>query len=127
MDAAHTWAALGDVERNPVRARLVREAWRYEWSSAAAHVKGKDASGLLDMVGWEKVRGGADWREELTRADDPPGLAMMRLWTRTGRPLRSDSFMSKLESAVGRRLRALPVGRPRKRAAKKVGRKGNNR
>ena len=52
---------------------------------------------------------------------------MMRLRTRTGRPLGSDSFMSKLESTLGRRLRALPVGRPRKRVAKKVERKGNNR
>ena len=37
LDEPQQWAALGYVERNPVRARLVRLAWRYEWSSAAAH------------------------------------------------------------------------------------------
>ena len=32
------------------------------------------------------------------------------------RPLGSDSFLSKLERALGRRLRPLPAGRPRKTA-----------
>ncbi len=72
------------------------------------------------MAAWEKVCAGSDWREELTRDDDPAGLDLIRLRTRTGRPLGSDSFTSKLETTLGRRLRALPVGRPRKRAAKKV-------
>ena len=54
-------------------------------------------------------------RQELPRSDDPAGLELMRLRTRTDRPLGSDSFISKLDSARGRPLRALPVGRPRKR------------
>ncbi|MBX3178229.1 MAG: hypothetical protein KF886_12780 [Candidatus Hydrogenedentes bacterium] len=32
----------------------------------------------------------------------------------TGRPLGTDSFLSRLEAQLGRRLRALPVGRPRR-------------
>ena len=71
--------------------------------------------GLLDMAAWAELSCGADWRQELTRSDDPAGLELIRLRTRTGRPLGSDSFISKLESALGRRLRALPVGHPRKR------------
>ena len=38
----------------------------------------------------------------------------LRLRTQTGRPLGSDSFLAKLETALGRRVRPLPVGRPRK-------------
>ena len=34
--------------------------------------------------------------------------------TQTGRPLGTDSFLSKPEHTLGRRVRALPVGRPRK-------------
>jgi len=131
LDSAHTWAALRYVERNPVRAKLVRRAWRYTWSSAAAHVAGADASGLLDMAGWEEGCGAADWRAELTRgvreAGRPHAGACSYVRTRTGRPLGSDSFMSKLESTLGRRLRALPIGRPRKRAAKQAERKRSNR
>lgn len=41
LDEDHTEAALGYVERNPLRARIVQKAWRYEWSSAAVHVGGR--------------------------------------------------------------------------------------
>jgi putative transposase len=40
LDEPHLWQACAYVERNPVRARLVRLAWRYPWSSAAVHVGG---------------------------------------------------------------------------------------
>ena len=38
MDEAHLVNALRYVERNPVRAKMVRRAWRRPWSSALAHV-----------------------------------------------------------------------------------------
>ena len=38
---AHLWAAVRYVERNPVRAGLVKRAADYPWSSAAAHCLGK--------------------------------------------------------------------------------------
>ena len=37
LDEPYLWAALRYVERNPVRARIVRKAENYMWSSAAAH------------------------------------------------------------------------------------------
>ncbi len=40
--------------------------------------------------------------------------SLVRLRTRMSRPLGSDTFVNKLESALGQRLSALPVGRPRK-------------
>ena len=36
----------------------------------------------------------------------------LRLRTTTGRPLGGDRFIAKLETALNRRLRPLPVGRP---------------
>jgi hypothetical protein len=44
----HLWRALAYVERNPVRAGMVARAADYRWSSAAAHLTGQDASGILD-------------------------------------------------------------------------------
>ena len=49
LDEVHCWRTLAYVERNPVRARMVRKAWRYPWSSALAHAGEADRSGLLDM------------------------------------------------------------------------------
>jgi len=163
LDRPHFWAAVQYVERNPVRARLVRRAWDYAWSSAAAHcgdlvkaeadasggvpgkpglppaersedVAGKPGlppaersgdvavpvfqthpAGLLDLRAWSKILEGQDWRQQLTRADDKDAVRALRDSTSRGRPLGSDSFMSKVEKLVGRRLRPLPGGRPRKK------------
>ena len=103
------------VERNPLRAKMVRAAWQYPWSSAAAHSgRGVDATGLLNMKWWADKSRGWDWAAALRRPQDEKELAGIRLATHRGRPLGGDSFMSKLERLVGRRLRPLPVGRPRK-------------
>ena len=115
LDARHALAAARYVERNPVRARLVRRAWRWPWSSAAAHVgAGQDAGGLLDLAAWSKLARGRDWRAELSRAEDEADLEELRRRTHTGRPLGSDGFLKNLEDQLGRRLRPRTVGRPRK-------------
>jgi putative transposase len=113
LDEPHMWRALSYIERNPVRAGIARVAWRYPWSSAAAHVGGRDASGLLDLDVWSQTWNAEKWAAEL-RCPEEEGQAA-RLWnaTNTGRPLATDSTLSKLEHKLGRRLRALPIGRPR--------------
>ena len=116
LDEEHYWTAMAYVEQNAVRARLVRRPWRYTWSSAAAHcgIDG-DRSGLLDLDRWNAHRAGDDWKETLLEMLEEATLSTVRLSTHRGRPLGSDGFLSKLESRLGRRLRPLPVGRPRKR------------
>jgi REP-associated tyrosine transposase len=114
LDEAHCWAALCYVERNPVRARLVRKAWRYQWSSAAAHCGVGKGDGLLEMGVWRGAWRAQQWRERPSRPEDEEALSGVRASTHTGRPLGSDAFLSKVESLLGRRLRALPIGRPRK-------------
>ena len=114
LDQPHLRNALIYVERNPVRARMLRRAWEYPWSSAAAHVGGADATGLLDLRAWRTRHDEDDWREGLQRREDDDLLAAIRLTTHRGRPLATDKFISKLESTLGRRLRPLPGGRPRK-------------
>lgn len=114
MDDAYAIAAMRYIERNPVRAKMTRAPWTYRWSSAAAHVGGPDAAALLDVKTWGKLVASVNWKEALADRDDKEVLAALRLNTHTGRPLASDSFLSKLEHTLGRRLRPLPVGRPKK-------------
>jgi putative transposase len=114
LDEIHRWRALVYIERNPIRARLCRKAWRWTWSSAAAHCGGDDPAGLLDLSAWRKQMDSSHWRNLLTQADDPEQLARFRLCTSRGRPLGSDKFVAKLETLLGRRLRPLPRGRPKK-------------
>ena len=46
LDEQHLIAAARYVERNPVRAKIVKQAWDYEWSSARFHV-GESTSDTL--------------------------------------------------------------------------------
>jgi putative transposase len=115
LEGRHFWQAMQYVERNPVRAKMVRRAADYPWSSAAAHCgQAGDPAGLLDLAKWAEMSQGLDWPAALRRSQDAEEVAGLRLATHRGRPLGSDSFLSKLETLLSRRLRPLPVGRPRK-------------
>ncbi len=114
LDLEHVWRVLVYVERNPVRARLCRKAWQWQWSSAGAHCGGDDPSELLDMESWELDMTPVKWRRMLERPDDDRLARSLQLSTSRGRPLGSDSFIAKLETMLGRRLRPLPRGRPPK-------------
>ena len=102
------------VERNPVRAGMVRQAWDYLWSSAAAHVNGNDPSDILDLAAWRVPS--AEWRLILQKREDDDFLTAIRNRTSTGRPLATDSTLSKLEALLNKRLRPLRGGRPPQRA-----------
>ncbi len=126
LDETHLWRGLAYVERNPVRARLVRQAWRYEWSSAAAHVGEADQSGLLDLSAWQREWKPGHWQKALVDSDDDKVTELIRASTHSGRPLATDSILSKLEHKLGRRLRSLPVGRPRNADKQADSRKGDD-
>lgn len=113
LDDEQFWTAMAYVERNPVRAGLTSRAWQWPWSSAAAHVAGKDSLALLNLADWAKrLPPDANWRDTLARAEDKACTTRIRLGTTRGRPLGTDSFLGKLETRLGLRLRALPRGRP---------------
>ena len=114
LDDRHLWLAMRYVELNPVRAGLCRKPWRYEWSSAAVHTDKKAESELLDLRHWYEQISAEAWRKELANRLTDGELQRLRLRTHTGRPLGNDGFLSKLEILLGRRVRPLPVGRPKK-------------
>lgn len=120
LDERHYLSALRYVERNPVRARMVRLPWRYSWSSAAAHCGERDAIRMLDLRTWRRRLRSADWREKLKEPEDAHLVDEIRRRTFNGRPLGSDDFIAKLEAKLNRRLRPRPVGRPRKKTKKVV-------
>jgi len=117
LDDAHRFAALCYVENNPVRAGMVRRAREYAWSSAAAHCGGEDDSRLVETSAWSREYPSGAW-ETILGEQAAANCDVLRLNTRTGRPLGTDSFLSKIEVLMGRRVRALPVGRPKRRRKK---------
>ncbi len=112
MDEAHGWEALRYVELNPVHAGLVNDAAGWQWSSAAAHVGGRDPWGFLDTTEWSARWSSATWREALQLGlQDAALLARIREATRTGRPAAGEPFLDLAETAVGRSLRLGKPGR----------------
>jgi putative transposase len=113
LDEQHLGEALRYTELNPVRAGLVAEAERWEWSSAGAHCGVREA-GLLTMNPWQAKWSFADWRAFLSAGDSEPGLAAIRQYPHTGRPLGTAPFTRTLERETQRTLTAQRCGRPRK-------------
>lgn len=106
LDEYHLWAALCYVERNPVRAGMVWQAWEWEWSSAADHV-GRRASGPLPLrTGeWAACYGPRDWTLSLLSEPEARELELIRSGTRNGWAVGSEDFCGRLEELVGYRVR----------------------
>ena len=120
LDQKYYANAMHYVEQNPVRAGIVERAWEYQWSSAGVHCGLAKDDGLLDLTLWRELLADEnEWEVVLEEAVNPDFQKAIRLKTHTGRPLGTDSFMSKLEHMLGRRVRALPTGRPKGSKSKK--------
>ncbi len=101
MDEPHLMAAARYVELNPVRARLAARAEDWPWSSARAHLDGRD-DGLVTvapLLGREP-----DWRAFLDQGLGEGEHQALRAGERTGRPLGSEAFVAALERDLGRPL-----------------------
>jgi putative transposase len=107
-------AAMRYVERNPVRAKMVNRPWQWKWSSAAAHIGGTDE--MVDVIEIKESVGVSmeSWREHIDSDDNAPDVETIRRHTMTGRPLGRDGFIVALSRKLGRVIRVLQRGRPRK-------------
>ena len=119
LDETYLWAAIRYVERNPVRARMVRKAENYRWSSARAHCRFIQDDVLTTRSSWRKqVEAIGDWSAWLAQGDEPQELEVLRRNADKGLPCGSEKFIRKLEKLTGRGLQYRPQGRPRKDDAK---------
>jgi putative transposase len=111
MDEKYLLTATRYIELNPVRAGLVSIPEEYPWSSAKAHMKGRNddlvkVQPLLRMVD--------DWRQFLSGDVSDEEYELLQRHERTGRPLGSTSFIEQLESKLSRILTPQKGGRPKK-------------
>jgi len=109
MDEAHLVHAARYVALNPVRARLCDSAGQWQWSSARAHLAGKDddlviVGPLLERVG--------DFGNFLGEEEDQQATRALRIAETTGRPVGSSGWIERMEQLSGRSLA------PRKRGRK---------
>ena len=107
MDEEHLLACARYVELNPVRAKLARTPRAWKWSSARAHLAGVD-DGLVKVQPLLKRVG--DWKAFLRGGLDEETLEAIRSGERTGRPLGSEKFITRLEKKTGRELKRKKPG-----------------
>jgi putative transposase len=107
MDQPYLLAAARYVELNPLRAKLVARPRDWPWSSARAHLKGRD-DGLVKVAPLLALIG--DWKALLKSAVAEEELRDLRSHGRTGRPLGSSAFLGRLERRVGRVLKPQKPG-----------------
>lgn len=108
LDPAYLYSAVRYIERNPVRAGIVKNAEDYTWSSAGAHVRKIRDSILSDFYLTKEI---SSWKEYLRGLDEEEKLTAFRKHIRTGRPLGSESFIEGLEQKLGRILGKQKPGR----------------
>lgn len=114
MDEAYLLATVRYVERNPVAAKLCRHPADWRWSSACAHLRGRDdelvrVRPMLDRID--------DWPAYLAVAEEDEHEAIER-HTRTGRPLGTADFVECMEAITGKELAPKRPGpKPREKAS----------
>jgi putative transposase len=101
MDERYLRATVRYTELNPVRARLCRRVEDWPWSSARAHLSGRDdavvsVKPMLDRIG--------NWHSYLSAAANDKELERIRRCSTTGRPGGDASFVNMLEDLTGREL-----------------------
>jgi putative transposase len=110
----HLRQALAYVDLNPVRAGIAANAAAYRWSSAAAHLSGTDAFGLIDEAWWSDYSPGESWRRALG-ADHAESDSLLRACTHSGRPFGNENFVRRFSERFDRHWAR---GRPKKPSAR---------
>jgi putative transposase len=119
MDEEHLAAAFRYVSLNPVRARLVKRAQDWRWSSARAHL-GLAEDGVTDVrPALSRFPRFADLLDETADAE---ALDLLRQAESVGRPLGSPAFLARIEKRLSRPLAARKRGpKPAKTTDKAAG------
>ena len=104
---SHLYRAIRYTENNPVRAKIVKNAWEYEWSSAKDHAGYRDNKPLIKLCKYKTIEK-KEWKDYSEMTAD------IRLKTNRGLVVGTDKFIKKLEGRLNRSLKCLKQGRPRK-------------
>ena len=100
------------MERNPVRAGLVKKAESYPWSSAAGHCGLLVDPLLAPLLNMYRPVSENEWSDWLAVPDDV-SISALRRNVEKGLPCGSDTFINKLEKLADRNLRFRSQGRPK--------------
>jgi len=108
---SYLWSVARYIERNPIRANIVKRAEDYTWSSAKAHIL-RERDDTLSDKGWLEDNEVNAYCEFL-RYEDKKIESSIRKSTSTGRPFGSEEFLKILEKILEQDIFPRKGGRPR--------------
>jgi REP-associated tyrosine transposase len=115
----HLLTVLRYIEANPLRARLVRRAENYSWTSYRVHGRG-EADELVDsLTSYDELSPLAKvrerkWAEKVHQPIDEAQLDAIRRSSATGLPYGDAAWVKRLAKRLDLDLTIRPRGRPRK-------------
>jgi putative transposase len=113
----HLLAVCRYVERNALRANLVKSASQWPWSSVAKRAEKKPPTWLLSLKEWP-VEPPTNWPSRVNRAESPAELAAVRTSIKRGRPYGDEAWQRRTAAKLGLQPALRPRGRPQVRLIK---------
>ena len=111
MDEIHVLAAARYIEMNPVAAKIVSRPEEYRWSSARAHLEGRDDT-LVEVAPLMRMIG--DWKGYLMQKPLEGEVRTIMTHERSGKPAGDKEFILRMERILGRDLaRKKPGPKPK--------------
>lgn len=107
----HLLTVLRYVERNPVRAKLVKRAEKWPWSSAKCW---KESEGRPSYLELGPVKRAENWLDWVNRALTVNELETLRQSVNRGKPFGKDEWVKKVSEEMGLEATIRPRGRPKK-------------
>lgn len=102
MDESYLYTCIKYIERNPVRAKIVKRAEDYPWSSARAHIFKWDDPVLSSFFMIDQIK---DWRAYLQEKESEEDLEKIRKNQSSGHPLGNERFYNQIEKLTGLKLK----------------------
>jgi putative transposase len=114
----HLLAVLRYVERNPVRANLVRRAEQWAWSSARFWIKGAKVDSRPSFLASGPTPFPRDWLAWVNAAVTANELEALRRSVTRGSPYGGPRWMARIAADLGIQSTLRPRGRPRSKGVK---------
>jgi len=114
QDDGHLYTVCRYVERNPLRAGLVKRAERWRWGSLWRPARGRPSSSP-ELSDWPITRP-SDWVSRVNTALGPAEEEAMRRSLDRGQPLGDVEWQAQTAARLGLESTFRPRGRPRKQS-----------
>jgi putative transposase len=121
QDDEHLLTVLRYIEANPVRAKIVKRAEDYPWSSYTVHGMGSESQLIDPVAPYEQLSASValrrrKWAEKVHHRMPESVLESIRRSSESGRPYGDQSWVQRLAKRLELDLTIRPRGRPRKTA-----------